>query len=80
MAALACFTAWGLLPIYWKQIPEVPAGEMVAHRVVWSLLFVMVLLTRERSWPNIRPHWTGRTLGWAALSGSAVTVNWGIYI
>jgi chloramphenicol-sensitive protein RarD len=80
MAALACFTAWGLLPIYWKQIPEVPAGEMVAHRVLWSLVFVMVLLTRERSWPNIRPHWTGRTLGWAALSGSAVTVNWGIYI
>jgi chloramphenicol-sensitive protein RarD len=80
VAALACFTAWGLLPVYWKQIPEVPAGEMVAHRVVWSLLFVMVLLTRERSWTDLRPQWTARTLGWAALSGSAVTVNWGIYI
>jgi chloramphenicol-sensitive protein RarD len=80
MAALACFGAWGLLPVYWKQIPDVPAAEMVAHRVVWSLLFVMILLTWERSWTGLRPQWTARTLGWAALSGSAVTVNWGIYI
>jgi len=79
-AALACFTAWGLLPVYWKQLPDVPAGEMVAHRVVWSLLFVGVLLTRERSWADIRRHWTAHTLGWAALSGAAMTVNWGLYI
>jgi len=80
MAALACFTAWGLLPVYWKEIPNVPAVEMVAHRVVWSLLFVAVLLTLQRSWVEIRRQWTARTLGWAALSGAAVTVNWGIYI
>jgi chloramphenicol-sensitive protein RarD len=53
---------------------------MVAHRVVWSLLFVAVLLTRERSWADIRRHWTAHTLGWAALSGAAMTVNWGLYI
>jgi chloramphenicol-sensitive protein RarD len=79
-AALACFTAWGLLPVYWKQIPDVPALEMVAHRVVWSLLFVMVLLTLQRSWTDIRRQWSAHTLAWAAFSGMAVTVNWGIYL
>lgn len=80
VAALTCFTAWGLLPVYWKQIPDVPATEMVAHRVVWSLLFVMVLLTLQRSWTEIRRQWTAQTLAWAAFSGVAVTVNWGIYL
>ncbi|HUJ44991.1 MAG TPA: EamA family transporter RarD [Opitutaceae bacterium] len=79
-AALACFTAWGLLPVYWKQIPNVPAVEMVAHRVVWSLLFVAVLLTLQRRWAEIRRQWTAHTLEWAAFSGAAVTVNWVLYI
>ena len=80
IAALACFAAWGLLPVYWKQLPEVPAGEMVAHRVLWSLLFVMVLLTHQRGWSGIRLQWSARTLAWAALAGAAITVNWGLYI
>jgi chloramphenicol-sensitive protein RarD len=80
MAALACFTAWGLLPVYWKQLPHVAATEMVAHRVVWSLLFVGVLLSAQRAWGGIRQQWSLRTFGWAALSGISVTANWWVYI
>jgi chloramphenicol-sensitive protein RarD len=80
IAAFAAFGIWGLLPVYWKQIPAVPAFEMVSHRILWSLLFVALLLTRSRSWPEIRSQCTARTLGWSVLSGLAITVNWTLFI
>jgi chloramphenicol-sensitive protein RarD len=79
-AALACFTAWGLLPAYWKQIPQVAADEMVTHRLLWSLLFVGLLLSARGAWGDIRRQWSMRTLRWAAFSGAAMTVNWWLFI
>ena len=38
------FTAWGLLPIYWDLLNQIPALEILAHRIVWSFLFVTALL------------------------------------
>ena len=80
MAALACFTMWGLVPVYWKQIPYVTADEMVMHRIVWSLIFVGGLLFAQRAWGDIRRQWSTRTFGWAALAGGAVTVNWWLFL
>ncbi|MGE5530060.1 MAG: EamA family transporter RarD [Patescibacteria group bacterium] len=41
---VAAFAAWGVLPVYWKLMAGVPAAEILAHRVVWSLVFVAALL------------------------------------
>ena len=80
MAALACFFAWGLVPAYWKQIPYVTADEMVTHRVLWSLLFIGILLSGQRAWGGIRRQCSVRTFGWAALAGIAVTLNWWLFL
>lgn len=80
IAALACFIAWGLVPIYWKQLPGVSPSEMVAQRIVWTLLVVSLLLTGQRGWRDIAGHWSLYTLGWAALSGLAITVNWWLFL
>ncbi|WP_284140196.1 MULTISPECIES: EamA family transporter RarD [unclassified Virgibacillus] len=42
-AALA-YLIWGFLPIYWKLLDEVPAGEILAHRIIWSFLFMLIIL------------------------------------
>ncbi len=79
--ALAAYLAWGAFPLYWKQLGHVPSVELVAHRIVWSFLFVSVLLTVWRRWPEfLRVLRQGRVLAALLLSTSLISINWGIYI
>lgn len=43
------YIAWGVLPLYWKLIDDIPAMEILAHRIVWSLVFVLgiILISRK---------------------------------
>ncbi|QPF72992.1 EamA family transporter RarD [Roseateles sp. DAIF2] len=74
-AALA-YLCWGLFPLYFKQLSEVPALEVVAHRTLWSLAFVALLLTLLRRWT-----WAGpvlrqpRVLGLFLLSAALLVAN-----
>ncbi|HME72052.1 MAG TPA: hypothetical protein VKM54_19605 [Myxococcota bacterium] len=52
--ALGAYGSWGLLPVYWKQLTRVPVFEILAHRVVWSVVFTALLLTASRGWRNVR--------------------------
>lgn len=47
------FSAWGLLPLYWKALIAVPSLEVLAHRIVWSLVFVLLLLTYKKQVSNL---------------------------
>jgi chloramphenicol-sensitive protein RarD len=79
--ALAAFGFWGLTPIYYKLLPHVPPVEVLAHRVVWSVVFGGVFVTLSRSWPAVRAALgNGRTLRALALTASLVSINWLIYI
>ena len=48
--AASAFLIWGLSPLYWKALGAVPALEIIAHRVVWSFLFLMGLILLQRRW------------------------------
>ena len=52
-AALA-YAAWGLLPVFFKQISHVNAFEIVAHRMVWALLFLLCVLLVLKRWAWLR--------------------------
>ena len=41
---MGAYILWGILPIYWKLIDEVPALEILAHRVIWSFIFVLIIV------------------------------------
>ena len=79
-AALA-YTAWGLLPIFFKQLSSVSAVEVVMHRTVWSLVFLLAVLTYRRHWA-----WLGAVLrspqlmAAFTLSALLLAVNWCTYI
>jgi len=77
---LCAYGLWGLFPIYWKWLAEVPALELLAHRVAWSfLLLIGVLAVRGRiaalgatlSWRVLRPY---------LLAAALIGVNWLIYV
>lgn len=42
--AAGAYTMWGILPIYWKWVEEVPADEILAHRIVWAFVFMLIVL------------------------------------
>ena len=48
--AASAYVLWGLLPLYWKALQDVPAGQILAHRIVWSLVFVGLILTARHNW------------------------------
>ncbi|GGC09919.1 EamA family transporter RarD [Pseudoduganella buxea] len=79
-AALA-FLMWGLFPLYFKALAEVPPTQILAHRMVWSLLFLCGVLTVRRQWqwlPAVlrRP----RVVATFTLSALLLSANWFIYI
>jgi len=81
IAGFAAFGIWGLIPIYWKLLKAVPAHEIIAHRLIWTTLFLMVLLTWQHRWPEVRQAASSRrTLLYCIASGLAVSINWVVFI
>lgn len=79
--ATLAYTVWGLFPLYFRQVADVPALEVVMHRTVWSLLFVVLILLVVKRWA-----WIGqvarqpKVLGAFALSALLLSSNWLIYV
>jgi len=79
--AVSAFIIWGFSPIYWKVLADVPAIEIIAHRVVWSFLFLLpLILLQKRLTEFIQAITAGRTLMILLSSAILVTANWLIYI
>ncbi|MEW2519868.1 EamA family transporter RarD [Actinacidiphila alni] len=77
----AAYGMWGLFPLFWPLLEPAGAMEILAHRMVWSLVVVTVILLVLRRWAWIaelvrQP----RKLGLVALAATVVSVNWGMYI
>jgi chloramphenicol-sensitive protein RarD len=79
--ALAAFTFWGLTPFYFKAVAQVPPLELLAHRVLWSLPLLALLITLGRQWGAMRRALASRRL-WALLffTAALVTCNWFVFI
>lgn len=76
---LAAYSIWGFFPLYIKLLRPAGPVEILAHRVVWSVLFVALLLTALRSWQFLRAL-RRRSLAGIALAAALIAVNWGMYI
>jgi len=78
---VGAYLCWGLLPLYFKLVAMVPSTEIVAHRIVWSLLFLAVLATLWRRWSAIRAALgTSRVMMTLTLTALLIGSNWLIYI
>jgi chloramphenicol-sensitive protein RarD len=81
IAGLAAFVTWGLVPVYWKLLMEIPAPQILAHRFVWTIAFLAALLTWQRRWPEvIVTAATPRAALFCLSSGIMVSLNWLIFI
>ncbi len=81
MYGLAAYGWWGLMPLYFKGVQTVRPAEILAHRIVWCVVLLAVVLTLGRRWPDFaRCLRSRRLLGLLLLSSVLVGVNWLVYI
>ncbi len=79
--ALSAYGLWGVMPLFLKLVDHIPAVEVVAHRIIWSVPIAgAVLLALGRTSDIKAALRSPRTLALAALTASLITVNWGIYV
>ena len=81
LSAGLAFLCWGLFPIYFHAISEVPPLQILVHRVLWSLLFLAIILAVRRQWAwlgELRAH--PRVMASFVLSSLLLSGNWLLYI
>ena len=81
LAATACYLLWGLVPLYWKQLAHIDAVELIAHRHVWSLCVLAVLLGIVGGYGTLRATLRSpRLVAQHLLGGILLTTNWLVYV
>jgi chloramphenicol-sensitive protein RarD len=79
--AVGAYMIWGLLPVYWKLLHHVPVFQLLAHRIVWSFVFLagVLLVSRQQTtfWKAVKHKHVLRVY---ALSALLIAINWFIYV
>ena len=77
----AAFLIWGVGPIYWKALAAVSPVEIICHRVIWSFVFLLILIIATRRWQEFCSALKSvRILLTLASTAAILTVNWLIYV
>ena len=79
--AFGAYAAWGAFPLYFKALRPSGPFEILAHRILWALLVVALVLAVMRRWRAIRTLLRQpRTLGGVTVAAGLIAVNWAVYI
>jgi chloramphenicol-sensitive protein RarD len=81
LSALSAYILWGFAPIYFKLLTEIAAGEILMHRVIWSTVFLLLMIIAMKKWPQLlsvlkQP----KLLLQLTLSACFLAVNWFLFI
>ena len=75
------YAIWGAFPLFWPLLEPANPVEILAHRIVWSLAFVSLLLWRTHGWASVRAVLANhRQRNLLTMGAVVVTINWGLYI
>ncbi len=76
------YIGWGLFPLYWALLKHVPALEVLAHRMLWSVPVLVLFVMFVKSWRAGFYHAIKdkKELAWLLLTATLITINWGVYV
>lgn len=78
---IGAYGLWGLLPIYWKWLHQVPALQLIGHRIIWSFVALTIVLLMLRQWRAFRTEaLKPRVLRVYVLAAVFIGINWFVYI
>ena len=79
--AMTAYVLWGFLPLYMKALAHVPAAEVVAHRIIWSVPVAAIVLIVMRRTDALRAALRNpRMLVMGCVTAALISINWGIYV
>lgn len=81
MTALAAFLIWGFFPLYFKLLKNYDAVEIIGHRIIWTFVAILAIMTVTRRWQwltTIRQN--PKLILYTAVSGAIISVNWLVYV
>src|SRR5437016_1540133 len=77
----AAYLLWGLFPLYWKLLDSSGAVELLAHRILWSLVTIALLVGVRHRFAQVRLLVADPRRRWPLMVGAVlISVNWGAYI
>jgi chloramphenicol-sensitive protein RarD len=78
---LGAYALWGFFPIYWKFLHQVPALQVIGHRIGWSFLLLMAIILVTRQWKSFRSTVLApKTLAIYSIAAVLLTINWLVYV
>jgi chloramphenicol-sensitive protein RarD len=81
ITALCAYVIWGLFPLFWKHLHSVDALELIAHRIVWSFVFVTPIVAVFHGFKEFKSVYTNfRAVIINLLTGLMLSSNWLIYV
>lgn len=81
LSGIAAYAMWGFFPIYWKLLHDVPAVQLLGHRIGWSFLLLMAFIVVTKQWKDFRTAaFNAKVLGIYAVAGVLLSINWLIYV
>lgn len=81
LAGLSAYFIWGIAPLYFKAVAEIPLWEVLAQRVFWSLVVCLIFLAVLRRWGELKSAiFNPKTRRALTISTLLITINWSIYI
>ena len=79
--AFSAYALWGIFPLYWKLVANVPSVEVICHRIVWSLVVLAVLTTYVRQWPDVMGLLKDRKrLALCSFAAVLISIKWLAFI
>lgn len=81
LLGIGAYLSWGFLPVYMKALGTVPAPEILAHRILWSLALITIIVVAMRRWqPVVALLKAPKVMGVLAITATLIAVNWLVYI
>jgi len=78
---IAAYAMWGFFPIYWKFLHQVPALQVIGHRIGWSFILLIVVILLTKQWKEFRSAaLTWKTIGIYSIAAVLLSINWLVYV
>jgi chloramphenicol-sensitive protein RarD len=77
---IGAYVCWGFFPIYWKSLRQVPATQLIGHRILWSFLLLFVVILFSRQWDEFRKTINFKVIRVYSIAAVLIGINWLVYV
>jgi chloramphenicol-sensitive protein RarD len=77
---IGAYLAWGFFPIYWKFLNHIPSIQLIAHRIIWSFIILVIIILYRRKWNEFLKTINFKTIRIYAIASILIGINWLVYV